>query len=69
MNVVEHFGGKESNLTFVIFAVIVEPIAANSVAGDTFDSLKFNERKIIGWLPMMAKIVVAGRNKNLLDDH
>jgi hypothetical protein len=39
------------------------------VAGDAFESLKFNERKIIGWFPMMAKIVVAGRNKNLLDDH
>ena len=57
----EDLDRKESDLSLVIIAIIVKPIAANPVTSDAFDLTNFQQRIIIRLAAMMAKVVVSGR--------
>ena len=65
----ENLDGKEGDLPLVIIAVVVKSIAANSVTGDAFHLLGFDQGKIVRGAPMMAEVIVARGNEDLPNDH
>lgn len=65
----ENFQREKGDLAFVIAAIIVKPVTANSAAGNAFDLLNLDEGKIIGRATVMPKVVVSGRYEDLANDH
>jgi hypothetical protein len=65
----ENLERKKGDLSLVIVPVIVKSVAANSVAGDALNLLHLNQGIIVRRFTVMAKIVVARRNKDLPDEH
>ena len=64
---IERFLREKSDLTLVVLLEVEKTIAANAVSGDAFDSIDFLQMIIVRFASMMAKIIVAGRNENLMD--
>ncbi len=54
----ENFGREKGDLSLVVVPVIIEPVAADSVAGDALDSFNFDERVIVGRLAVVPKVVM-----------
>lgn len=51
---------KKGNLAFVIFLIIIEPVAPDASPGHAFNFGNFNDRIISGWLTVMFEIIMAG---------
>jgi hypothetical protein len=65
----EDFERKKRDLPLVVVPVIVKAVAANSVAGDALDAGDLHQWIIVRRLAVVAKVIVAGRNENLADQH
>lgn len=55
---VEHFERKKRDLSFVVFPIIEEPIAADAVTGHTFDTRNFNCRIVVRSAAMVTEKIV-----------
>jgi FdhD protein len=66
---VENFEREKCDLTFVIVAVIKEPIAADAMPGHTLDHWNFDYRMIVRFATVMAKVIVPRRNVEVTDFH
>jgi FdhD protein len=66
---IKNFQREKCDLAFVIFLVIEEAIAANTLAGHAIDDRHFDGWIIIRFLPVMAEKIVAGRNVKMTDFH
>jgi len=57
-----NFLGKERDLAFVVFAISEESVSFDALASHTMNLVNLLDRMIRGFLPMMAKEIVAGRD-------
>jgi len=66
----EDFDGEESNLAFVVLLEVEKAITSDAPAGNAFDLAHFDSGIIAGELAVAAKVVVAGRDEQLVNfDH
>jgi hypothetical protein len=65
----ENFEREKRDLPFVVVAVVVKTIAADSVAGDAFDPRHFDQGKIIRRPAVVPKVIVAPGDEDLPDLH
>jgi hypothetical protein len=66
----EDFDGEERDLAFVILFEVVEAVAADAFAGDTFDMIDFDDGMLAGRLIVVTEEVVVGGDEEVTDaDH
>ena len=65
----KNFGGQEGDLALVILPIVVKPIPANSMTRDATDPRNLDERVVLRCPAVVPKIVMAGRNEDLPDQH
>ena len=63
------FVGEKGDLSFVIFAVIEKPIAANPMAGDAFNRVDFLRRIFVRRAAVMTEKIMRGRNVEVQNLH
>ena len=66
---IQNFERKKCDLSFVIFLVIKEAIAADAMTGHTFDDRNLNRWKFIRLALVMAKEIVTARDVKVTDFH
>jgi FdhD protein len=66
---IQNFEREKCDLSFVIFLVIKEAIAADAMTGHTFDHRNLNRWKFIRLALVMAKEIVAARDVKVTDFH
>jgi hypothetical protein len=62
---VENLGGEECDLPFVVVLEVEKTVAFNPASGHATDFRRFNQRVLTGRLPVAAKEVVSGREKEI----
>ena len=65
----ENLRRKKCDLTLVIFSMIKVAVPEQTFAGDTLDSVLFNQRRRSRRLAVVADEIVFMRNEDLLDLH
>lgn len=63
----EDFEGEKRDLAFVILLEVVEAVAADAFAGDTFDMIDFDDGMFAGRLIVVTEEVVVGGDEEVTD--